>query len=407
MSKPIQVFEHDKLTIHNGLNKSMLAKLYQFNDSNNNKYFTGVRDGVKFTEYVGVIQIGGQTIEILPKADKNLNANKELWQKVLLQMLSVCKEVSIETVSDAMLNRRNHSILDLYFERYLHELEKLLHKGLVKKYRMNVGNVKSLKGQLQFAQNLQKNLVHKERFFTKHQIYDTEHLINQILLKALNILAGMISNPLLLSRVKKIQFSFPEIKEIHIQEAHFNQILITRKTQDYKEALQIARMIILNYSPDLSGGNENMIALLFNMNNLWEEYIYRMLLKANKLEYKIQAQGKQDFWEKKTIRPDIIVKKGDSTFIIDTKWKVINNDKPSDDDLKQIYTYNQYWDSSHSLLVYPNVGNINENKWGKYHIGKNGGSYCKLYFVDVLSNEKRLNEKVGEEILGNFDFFDK
>lgn len=405
MSKLIQVFEHDKLTIHDGLSESMLAKLYQFNDSNNNKYFVGIRDGVKFTEYVGVIQIGGQTIEILPKADKNSNVDKDKWQKVLLRMLGVCRKVRIETVSDAMLNRRNHSLLDLYFERFIHELEKLLHKGLIKKYRLNEGNVKSLKGQLQFAQNLQKNLIHKERFYTKHQTYDHEHLINQILLKALNILTSMLNSPLLLGRLKKIQLSFPVIKEIPITETHLNQIQLNRKTQDYHEALQIAKMIILNYSPDLCGGNENMIALLFNMNNLWEEYIYRMLLNANKPEYKIEAQDIKDFWESKTIRPDIVLQKGDQNFIIDTKWKVINNDRPSDDDLKQIYSYNQYWKSTHSLLVYPNVGNMNEKKWGKYHLGNNGASYCKLFFVDVVTKEGILNEEVGNDILMNFDLF--
>lgn len=396
----LQVFEHQKLTIHNGLSISLLDRLYQFNDQNENKYFTGIRDGVKFTEYVGVIQIGGQTIEILPKADKNPNGDIATWHNALLKMLGVCRKINLETVSDTQLKRRHFSILELYFERFVDEVGFLLHKGLIKKYRLKCDNVLALKGQLQFAKHLQKNLVHKEQFYTKHQTYDAEHLINQVLLKALNILSKMVNSPFLISKVKSLQLNFPEIKEITITKSHFDRIVLNRKSKDYEEALQIAKMIILNYSPDLKGGDENMIALLFNMNDLWEEYIYRMLLRCNQSEFIIEPQRNKKFWENKTIRPDLVLTKRetDEVFIIDTKWKVIDNQKPSDDDLKQIYSYNQYWDASHSILLYPMVENGFEETWGKYHIGIKGESYCKLGFISIIK-DKHLDLYIGEKIL--------
>ncbi len=158
--------------------------------------------------------------------------------------------------------------------------------------------------------------------------------------------------------------------------------------------------MLLNYSPEIKGGSENMIALLFDMNTLWEEYIYRMLIKTNQSEYEIHAQSKDNFWETKTIRPDIVLnckicKK--PMFIIDTKWKVIKNTQPSDDDLKQMYAYNQYWNVNKSMLLYPLVDSVNE-KFGKYHKGNQGNSYCKLGFVNVLK-EGKLNQDIGNEIL--------
>ena len=81
-SKPIQVFEFQKLKIgQNGFNSDHFKALVQFNENNNNKYFTPVYQGILFNSYVGVIQIGGLTIEILPKAD-NSN-NKSLWRDVV------------------------------------------------------------------------------------------------------------------------------------------------------------------------------------------------------------------------------------------------------------------------------------------------------------------------------------
>ena len=43
---------------------------------------------------------------------------------------------------------------------------------------------------------------------------------------------------------------------------------------------------------------------------------------------------------------------------MDTKLKIISIDKPSDDDIKQIYVYNMYWDAPKSMLLYPK----NDNK---------------------------------------------
>ena len=131
-SKPIQVFEFQKLKIgQNGFNSDHFKALVQFNENNDNKYFTPVYQGILFNSYVGVIQIGGLTIEILPKAD-NSN-NKSLWRDVLLHMLKECRYLQVDNVSETNLKRRYNSILDVYFEIYLKELEYLIKRGITPK----------------------------------------------------------------------------------------------------------------------------------------------------------------------------------------------------------------------------------------------------------------------------------
>jgi 5-methylcytosine-specific restriction enzyme subunit McrC len=142
MGRLIQVFEYEKLTLFANdnlfgykLTQSELDKLYEFNDTSNNIYFTAIRNGIKFKSYVGVIQIGSQTIEILPKADRNISKDPteyQLWSKALLKMLAYCNYIKVDSVSEANLHQRYHSIIDLYFDLYLNEVSRLTHQGLIK-----------------------------------------------------------------------------------------------------------------------------------------------------------------------------------------------------------------------------------------------------------------------------------
>ena len=412
-NKLIRVFEFEKLTLHPDalgrcIVKPQLDKLYEFNDKHGNKYFTGIRDGIRFKNFVGVIQVGGLSIEILPKADRKVNKESFEteamdWQKALLRMLALTRRIKVNASSEASLKKRHNSLLDLYFELYLNEVELLLRNGLVKKYIAREGNLKKLKGRIDFPHQLRKNIVHKERFYTHHQVYDQDHLINQILLRGLVILESIV-NGKLRDKVARLCLHFPEITDNPITEKDFTNLKLSRKTTNYQDALSMAKMIILNYSPDIQGGDQQMLALMFDMNKLWEEYVYRMLLRVKQSEWSVSYQNSKYFWEKKTIRPDLVITDRESKkvrYIIDTKWKVIKANDPSDDDLKQMYAYNMYWGNERSMLLYPG-SNQEKESFGEFHIGRVEPNECKVGFVNVLSDDGSLDYGIGDKIMGKF-----
>jgi len=71
-------------------------------------------------------------------------------------MLRVCKHIDVTSMSEASLKRKHHSVLDLYFEMYLDEVENFLRKGLIKNYRKTSNNILVLKGRLDFNKNIQQ-----------------------------------------------------------------------------------------------------------------------------------------------------------------------------------------------------------------------------------------------------------
>jgi len=406
--KTIRVFEYEKLTIHDqhrsfNISRKDLQSLYHFNDINNNKYFTSIRDGIKFTHHVGVIQVGNLTIEILSKADRsNVNSLEEYtrWRGVLIDMLVLCKHINVDSLQEANLKKGRTSILDIYFKLYLQEVKELISKGLFKKYKAHTDNISYWKGSLNFSQHLQKNLITKDKFYTTHQIYSKDHLVNSILKKALSIIKSTSTNNTILSEVKQLDYVFDTVSDKHIIDKDFLTLNPSRKLKPYNEALRLAKLIIGQYTPQIKSGGTKLLALLFDMNKLWEEYIYIMLLRSDKTNYTILSQRSKNFWDNKVVKPDIVLinKSTDKTYIIDTKWKVIDNNKPSDADLKQMYVYNMYWDAKRSMLLYP-TNTINKEHFGVFHKGRDGDNLCKLGFINILNDKGKLDKGIGNLIL--------
>lgn len=402
--KRIQVFEHQLLIIgdiYNGnrFQKKHYEALSNLNILHNNKYFETRHNGIKFKQFVGIIQVAGLTIEVLPKID-NQGGDETSWQKVLIEMLRVTKKLKIQNVDKANVSKQNIHLLDLYFEWFLNEVQTLIHQGLIKQYYKKTGNVKALKGKLEFAGHISKNLVHKERFYTTHQIYDKDHLAHQILFKALDIIEKCTKGTYLYSKCKTVQLDFPDVKNIAITEDTFSKIPKNRKIAPYETALAISKFIILNFAPNISSGSENMLALLFDMNSLWEQYVLA-LLKQSDREVKIHGQQSTHFWNGITIRPDIVIEHGTIKFIIDTKWKNISYSQPSTNDLRQMYVYNDYWLSTKAMLLYPS--NKTDFKGFEKFAGDDSKHKCGLGKISIFKSDgKSLNDKIGDQIIDWF-----
>ena len=146
------------------------------------------------------------------------------------------------------------------------------------------------------------------------------------------------------------------------------------------------------------------MAILFDMNELWEEFVFRRLLKAVPEGVSVSRQNKARFWYNEThdfnkwVRPDIVVTNKGRKIILDTKWKIIDDNRPGDNDLKQMFVYNLLWGAERSFLIYPGV---NQNSSGSYlHFPLSSASShnqesefynsCEMYFLNVVGGDGEL-----------------
>ncbi|WP_448606700.1 McrC family protein [Paenimyroides ceti] len=400
----ITVFEHEKLffNLKNGKEKQLHDALETYH-GNQTPFFKLIRNGVQFNEHVGIIQIGKTTIEVLPKADKS---GEEKWRNLLIGMIKTVWGFDVKSTGSSSLKLKSNSILELYFELFISEVEYLLHRGLIKKYRKNEGNQTSLKGALQFSKHISQNLIHKERFYVKYTQYSNEHIIHEILFKTIKLLAHINSNPLLKGRIGTLTLNFPEMKEIKVNESTFNKIVFDRKNQHYKPALEIAKLLLLNYHPDVSKGRNDVLALMFDMNNLWEQFIL-VALKRKLKSNNVTSQVTKSFWKpisgySSKMRPDIILKCKESqeNYVLDTKWKNLNGYNPSPEDLRQMYVYHRFYQAKKVALIYPSDKHSIQK--GNYFSSENhlemSDKECSIMQIATASDIKVWQEDIVNQI---------
>ncbi len=420
-SNSIQVFEFEKLyydeeTSFKKRHWEALCHYLQSVNKHTNKpvpYFQIIHKGIQFTNYVGVIQAGNLTIEILPKIDKLTRVtpqpeSKQQWHQALVQMLAECRFLNVTQSNYANLSLLSLSLLDIYLSLLLTEAEKLLHEGLLKKYTQKEGNQKALKGQLLLHKQVQYNSIHTERMYTRSTTYAADNIFNQILYKAVQLVYRISKDEALVDRAGSLLLQFPPVHSIAITAAIFSQLSYNRKTSRYQEAMLLSKMLLLSYRPNITSGTAHTIAIVFDMNRLWEEWVFwRLKKEEDTFGITVQRQQSTAFWEAvhlanpKTIRPDVVIKKGDKTIILDTKWKLLENGTPADDDLKQLFVYNLYWQCEESVLLYP----ANTEKApvsGHYKSFPSlGQTVCKCLALSqsVFNDAGKLNPFFGQKVL--------
>ena len=128
--KHFTVFEHRSIKLNDVIDgvkfdEPVLKAFQSYYGDNGVPYFSLIHKGVRFNEYVGVIQIGNTVVEVLPKADCHFKDSEEKapWRNILINMLLAVGVFDIHAPSSSVLKLKPNSMLDLYFELFINEIE--------------------------------------------------------------------------------------------------------------------------------------------------------------------------------------------------------------------------------------------------------------------------------------------
>lgn len=131
--------------------------------------------------------------------------------------------------------------------------------------------------------------------------------------------------------------------------------------RDYEQVLLWCKTFLFENSFSPYKGNDIAFALLFDMNLLFESYVFDYLKKNGNFE-NIKSQDKTHHLAYENgsgrfgLKPDIVIDSG--KIVVDTKWKILSEEKTqngvSQADMYQMYAYGtKYQDCEELYLVYP------------------------------------------------------
>ena len=344
--------------------------------------------------YVGVIQTkDGTTIEILPKIKKLEN---EESKQILIKMLKTLKNSPFKHFNTANLRATKMPLLEIFISMFLEELTKLVQKGIKSDYVQKEENLKFLKGKLKISEQIKQNSVHKERFFVEYQEFSSNRVENRLIKTTLQYLYKKSKLNKNQQRIREFLFVFDEVEISHNIKIDFEKVKINRQMKDYEQVLLWCKTFLFENSFSPYKGNDIAFALLFDMNLLFESYVYDYLRKNCNFE-NIKNQHKKHHLAyengngKFALKPDIVI--DDGKIILDTKWKILienkSNNGISQSDMYQLYAYGKKYKSEKLYLIFPKDEVVKENL---YHYYEDEKLPLKILFFDIedLKNNEKL-----------------
>ena len=403
----LTAFEHDTILLrqHPQLTAAHLDALDHLQQRHQARWFTRVHQGLRLHQFVGVVQVAGLTLEILPKAERHTAPDApQRWRQVLFQLLRVVHDLPVAVPDVARLAQSPRALLDLFVAAFVQEADALLRQGLARYYHPTEANRPALRGQMLFAQQIQHNTIRRDRFFTRQQTYDAAHPFNCLLRMALDLAARQVNSPTLAARTRTLLLHWPELPRVQVP-AELPPL--GRHTERYRRALELALLLLHSQSPTLASGPTQALALLFDMNRLFERYVARRLQQAGaRVGSHVQAQASRRLWGSSTLQPDLLVSiptaAGSVLFVLDTKWKVPVRATPEAEDLRQLYTYCHLWQAHHGLLLYPHTAVSPApvaRPFARSRFAPDIILQAHTYYTQLLTPAGDLNSALGTELL--------
>lgn len=367
--------------------------------------------GIETTSWVGVIKYKNTHFQILPKLICN-NGNKENVLKNLIYMLSYTKKLDIKTSNETKLSTAKNPFIEILIREYAKSLFECLKRLTPKKYVREEDNLNYLKGKIKFTENIRHNSSNQAKFYCEYDEFSENNILNQLFLFVSTCLYNISNDSYNKKTLKFIINYYSDIKLVRFDRFKAEKIKLSRNQELFKKPFNLAKMFVEKTSVDLSKNKFENITLIWDMNKLFEEFVFEIMKKfENELGCKLTAQrGRKllvgDTSKKRNTFVDIMIEKiNGEKIVLDTKYKkFVSSDDFSNADVFQVSTYCLLHKAKHAILLYPKWDtSASEND---FHLNIDNPSESDIYQIDFKTinlqydyiGKKENLEKIKEDI---------
>ena len=407
MAEPIIVKEYSKVEI----NDSYLDKLQAYLKCQKLESALKVsRHGIKTKSWVGVIKYKNLHLEILPKLiSEDANNDKKISEeersiilKNLIFMLSYTKNLDIKTNDNAKLSTEKNPFIEILIREFATSLFEALKRLTPKRYVREEENLNYLKGKIKFSENIRYNCTNQAKFYCEYDEFSENNLLNQLFLFVSTCLYNISNNSNNKKTLKFIINYYSDISFVRFDKFKVRKIKLTRNQELFKKAFNLAKMFVEQTSVDLSKNKFENITLVWDMNKLFEEFIFELIKRkipeCEAIAQKPKRLLKRENVTRRDTRIDILIQ--NPQVIIDTKYKKFTNfDDISSADIYQVTTYCLLHNYKRAILLYPQYDK-KEPDICDYQLNCAENNYHIDFCTVNLKNNDLKNKEVQNSIIG-------
>ena len=404
------VKEYEQLTTDLGLNDRELSDLKQFAIDNQRDKQGKPRpvlqllnsNDLRAQNYVGIITTRkGTVLEILPKIDLSGDKDNKRTKEIFLNMLRTWRGLNEAQFSQSNINALpRFNMLEAFIRLFLDNLVSLTRRGIAKHYQSVEDNLSCLKGRLLFPQHLRINLANQARFYVRFDEFSADRPANRLINSAIHKLMPVVRQPQNQQLLYQLRLYFDEIPLSRQWQTDWDRHRVDRTMQHYNSVMQWVGLFLFGHGLTTFQGKHVNQSLLFPMEEVFEDFVtYHFRKDQNQFSVKPQGpqeplaklNGKTDAFQ---MKPDITLSSSDKMFILDTKWKRINENTNDPKrgiiqaDMYQLYSYGKKYGCEKVALIYPRTDEF-QNHF-HYRFDDNLSLFC--FPFDVEHPKKSVDE---------------
>lgn len=365
-------------------------------------------DGKLFIRhYVGFIQVNKTRLLIYPKISNRATTadTNDRSFKILMNLLSYSGFINIKRIpSPQFIGKYKGDLLELFINIFIDELLNLFKRDVNRNYNKVIENQSFIKGKIDFSKTVKKNSYRTHLHYVRYDNFTEDIILNKIfkaVIKNLIIRTTVRENKL---KLKQGLLWLEEVEDIKLTNEIWDRVQFTRLNKQYETVFNMAKLFYYNSSPNLNKGDELTFSFLVPLNQLYEEYIFKILNNNAPENFKVHTQGPIDYLAVKDnknfmqLKPDITIKiHDDIKYILDAKYKEVidntNNLNILQSDVYQMLAYSIRYKCNSISLIYPKFLEDEEDGIivSEIFINNNiGVTSVKILKIDLEEEPKKL-----------------
>ena len=325
------------------------------------------RNQVKAAQYVGMVAAAAVRLEILPKIE-GLGLGET--RRALISMIGIAWGVPVRDGEVTGHDFQNFDLLELLIGLFARRLQEQVRAGISRAYCRHENDLSCLRGKMAVTRQFTKLAASPQKLACRYDEFTADTGLNRLLLCAVEFLRQRSVSAGTQRLLNEIAAHFADVQRASVSDVLAGAITIDRVNQRWEILARLARQLLSHVYQTTHSGERDGIALLFDMNLLFEGYVAALARKVcSPLGYKVRAQGPQRCLARNEVgrsafhtRPDLHFECGDDVVVLDTKWKHVDPSRPNFDvaqaDAYQMYGYARVYKSRATILLYPHHESI-------------------------------------------------